>query len=93
MKTNTNESFSNEIYAEEEHKEEQELSAFTSAVTELYGPEQAGLAEEDWLDESDLADSPPFSIGRNWRAVSVAAGARLAKRVSAGTAEPNVAKA
>jgi hypothetical protein len=29
------------------------------AVTELCGPEQARLSAEDWLDESELIDSPP----------------------------------
>ena len=38
---------------------ERELSAFIRAVTELFGPEQAGLSTEDWLDESELMDGPP----------------------------------
>ena len=79
---NTYDAFSNPIYDEQEHKEEQELSAFASAVTQSYGPEQARISERDWLDESDLPDSPPFSTSRNWRAVTIAAEARLENRLS-----------
>ena len=79
---NTHDAFSNPIYDEQEHKEEQELSAFASAVMQLYGPEQARISERDWLDESDLLDSPPLSTSRNWRAVTIAAEARLENRLS-----------
>ena len=54
---NTEESFSNATYVDQMHIAEGELSAFISAVTQLFGPEQARLAAEDWLDESELADS------------------------------------
>lgn len=67
----------NSIYIEQEQREEQELSAFTYAVTQLFGQEQARLSERDWLDESDLIDSPPFSAVRNLRAVTIAALFRL----------------
>ena len=79
---NTKESFSNSIYADEMHMEESELSVFIGAVTELIGPEQAKLSAEDWLDESELMDSPPRSTSRDWRAVTVAASARLANRLT-----------
>ena len=59
---------------------ERELSAFIRAVTELFGPEQARLSTEDWLDESELVDIPPRAPSRDWRAVTVAASARLADR-------------
>ena len=74
--------FSSSIYADGMHMEEDELSRFISAVTESYGPEQARLSEKDWLDESDLVDSPPLSTDRNWRAVTIAASARLANRMA-----------
>ncbi len=61
---------------------ERELSAFISAVTQLFGPEEAKLSAEDWLDESELMDSPPLSTNRNWRAVTIAASARLAIRLA-----------
>ena len=79
---NPHESFSNSIYTEQEHVEEQELSAFTCEVTDHFGPEQAKLAERDWLDESELMDSPPLSTGHNWHAVTIAASARLENRMS-----------
>ena len=76
-------SFSNSVYDEQTHLAERELSAFIGAVTRLYGPEQARLSAEDWLNESDLMDSPPRSEDRNWRAVTIAASVRLAERVNA----------
>jgi hypothetical protein len=79
---NEHESFSDSVYAEQAHLAERELSAFLGAVTELYGPEQAKRSAEDWLDESELMDSPPRSESRDWRAVTIAASARLANRVS-----------
>jgi hypothetical protein len=75
---NEHESFSDSIYEEQTHLAERELSSFIAAVTELYGPEQARLSEKDWLDESELMDSPPVSTSREWRAVTIAASARLA---------------
>jgi hypothetical protein len=76
------ESFSNSIYEEQTYLAERELSSFIAGVTELYGPEQARLSEKDWLDESELMDSPPLSTNRRWRAVTIAASARLAGRLS-----------
>ncbi len=74
--------FSDLIFEEQTHLAERELFSFVAAVTELYGPEQATASTEDWLDESELADSPPRSEPRDWRAVTIAASARLAHRVS-----------
>ena len=55
----TEESFCNSTYEDHVHVAERELSAFISVVTELFGPEQTRLSTEDWLNESDLIDSPP----------------------------------
>jgi len=74
--------FENSIYADQMQLAERELAAFLGAVTELFGPEQAGLSADDWLDESELIGSPPRSTSRDWRAVTVAASARLANRLS-----------
>jgi hypothetical protein len=71
------------IFVEQEHVEERELSTFISAVTEMFGAEQGRLSERDWLDESDLMDSPPLCTSRGWRAVTIAASARLATRLNA----------
>ena len=79
---NERDSFSDSSYEEQTHIAERELSSFIAAVTELYGPQQAGLAAEDWLTESELMDTPPRSEARNWRAVTIAAAARLANRVN-----------
>lgn len=75
--------FSDSIYEEQMQLADRELSSFIAAVTELYGRQQAELAAEDWLDESDLMDGPPRSEERDWRAVTIAAAARLANRISA----------
>jgi hypothetical protein len=79
---NQHESFSDLIYEEQTHLAERELYSFVSAVTRLYGPEQATLSAQDWLDESELIDSPPLSTERNWRAVTIAASTRLADRLN-----------
>jgi hypothetical protein len=79
---NERDSFSDSIYEEQMRLAERELFSFLAAVTQLYGPEHAQLSAEDWLNESELIDSPPRSEARNWRAVTVAASARLANRVN-----------
>jgi hypothetical protein len=79
---NEDESLCDSIYEEQTHLAERELSSFISAVTELYGPEQARLSEKDWLDESELMDTQSSSTCPDWRTVTIAASARLANRVS-----------
>jgi hypothetical protein len=73
--------FSDLIYEEQTHLAESELSSFITAVKASYGPEQAELSAADWLEESELMDSPPRSETRDWRAVTIAAWARLADRI------------
>ena len=63
---------------------EHELSAFVAAVSELFGPEQARLSIEDWLTESDLINNSLPCTSEGWRRVTIAAAARLAKRVNVG---------
>jgi hypothetical protein len=62
---------------------ERELGSFISAVTELFGSEQARLAAEDWLDELALMEALPGLTSRDWRLITIAASARLANRVNA----------
>ena len=62
---------------------ERELGAFLSAVTELFGSEQARLAAEEWLDELLLMEALPGLTSRDWRLITIAASARLANRVNA----------
>jgi hypothetical protein len=80
----TKESFADSICKEQMQMAEREFSAFISAVKELRGPEQARLSAVDWLDESESMDSQPGSTSRDWRAVTIAASARLANRLNAG---------
>ena len=79
---NTKESFSDSICKKQTQMAEREFSAFISAVKELLGPEEARLSAVDWLDESELMDSQAGSTSRDWRAVTIAASARLANRVN-----------
>ncbi|HET6842856.1 MAG TPA: hypothetical protein VFK06_14445 [Candidatus Angelobacter sp.] len=81
---NTKESFSNSIFKEQMQVAKREFLAFISAVKELLGPEQAELSAVDWLDESELMDSQDGSARRDWRAVTIAASARLANRLNSG---------
>ncbi len=60
---------------------ERELSAFFSAVTELFGSEQAEPSAEDWLRELVSSNDVPASI-REWRTLTVSAAAQLASRVN-----------
>jgi len=73
----SNISFSNSIYLEQETREDEELSSFTRAVAEAFGSQAARLSEIDWLNEAESMDTPPLSVVRNWRAVSIAASFRL----------------
>jgi hypothetical protein len=60
---------------------ERELSAFFTAVKELYGSEQAEASVEDWLRELTASNGLPTSV-REWRALTIAAAAQLASRVT-----------
>jgi hypothetical protein len=79
---NSGELFDTSTYADQMHLAERELASFIGAVKELFGPAQARLSADDWLEEAELMDSPPLSTGRNWRAVTIAASARLANRLA-----------
>jgi len=81
--------FSDSIYEEQTHLAERELSSFIAAVKASYGPDQAQRSAEDWLEESELMDSPPRSEDRNWRAITIAASARLANRVNVSAVSPS----
>jgi hypothetical protein len=60
---------------------ERELSAFLSAVTELYGPEQTEASADDWLRELQAREDVPASA-REWRTLTIAAAAQLASRMT-----------
>ena len=78
-----NEPYKNEnsFCAELMIRAERELSAFSSAVAELFGPEQAALATKDWLLQLQVMTDLPASP-REWRVLSIEVSARLAKRVN-----------
>jgi len=61
---------------------ERELAAFVGAVTELCGPQRAGLAADVWLHELESLAALPGPTSRDWRRVTVAALARLASRLT-----------
>ena len=61
---------------------ERELSAFVTAVTELFGSEQAEASAEEWFRELMASDDFPATT-REWRTVTITAAAKLAIRVDA----------
>jgi hypothetical protein len=79
---NSQKTFCDSDYGADMDIAEHELFAFIAAVNQLFGPEEAKVSAEDWLDESELMDSPPQFASRNWRAVTIAASAKLANRMS-----------
>jgi hypothetical protein len=60
---------------------EKELAAFERAVKGLFGPEQARQSVDDWIKELDSLDWPTVGKVPDWRQITVAAAARLARRV------------
>lgn len=69
---------------------ERELGAFIKAVTDCFGPEQARLAAEDWLEEFDSKETLPGLGGYDWRSITIAAASRLATRVNAASRDTKV---
>jgi hypothetical protein len=59
---------------------ERELAAFASAVSELFGPEQASLSSAEWIDELESRDWPAGPGASDFRRITAAASARLAHR-------------
>ena len=80
---NESEPFPDSVYIDRACIAGRELSAFVKAVTQLFGPEQARVAAEDWLAKSELIGAQPRSTTRDWRSVTIAASARLATRIDA----------
>jgi len=62
---------------------EQELSAFMKAVTDSFGPKEAIIAADDWIQELDLRETLPGASEYDWRSMTIAAAARLAERFMA----------
>jgi len=60
---------------------ERELAAFFNAVKKLFGPKQAELAANDWLEELETTDALPVAV-REWRLITISAARRLASRLN-----------
>jgi hypothetical protein len=82
------ESFSTLSCTDQVDLAERELAAFTAAVAELFGAEQARVSAEDWLDELEFIDASPRSTRRDWRAITIAASVRLANRLNVALHHP-----
>jgi len=61
---------------------ERELAAYAREVEELFGPEQARLSIEDWMEELESIDWRNHVTVRDLRALTIAAAVRLAGRVN-----------
>lgn len=59
---------------------ERELSAFTTAVHQLFGPEQARRAADIWMEELEQTDWMSEAQAIDWRAATIAVAVRLAGR-------------
>ena len=56
---------------------ERELSAFITAVNQLFGAEQASQAGHIWIEELERTDWPSEAPIIDWRKVTIAAAGRL----------------
>jgi hypothetical protein len=56
---------------------ERGLSAFITAVRQLFGPEQARHAADNWMEELEQTDWTSEAQPIDWRGVTIAAAARL----------------
>jgi hypothetical protein len=59
---------------------ERELSAFVTAVHQLFGAEQSWQAGNIWIEELERADWPSEAPVIDWRKVTIAAARRLVDR-------------
>jgi hypothetical protein len=59
---------------------EWELSAYVTAVNQLFGAEQGRKATKTWLEELERTDWPSGASVIDWRKVTIAAAARLVRR-------------
>ena len=59
---------------------ERELSSFVAAVNQLFDAEHGRKATKNWIEELERADWPSGASVIDWRRVTIAAAARLARR-------------
>jgi len=67
---------------------EREVGAFMRTITELFGPEQARLAADDWINERESMDALLGVNERDWASAIVAAPAQLVRRLNADLDRP-----
>ena len=60
---------------------EREFSAFFAAVETLFGPKEAELSAEDWLNATEQVLGENQLTHRDWRTVTIVASSRLAHRM------------
>jgi hypothetical protein len=65
-----------------------DLAAFAHAVNEVFGSEHARQSVEDWIDELEQMDTPAAATTPGWRHVTIAAAARLARRIKPQESSP-----
>jgi hypothetical protein len=58
-----------------------ELAAFYQTVCSLYGPKEAGMAAQDWIEQLETMDWPADGAAPNWRHVTIGAADCLAFRI------------
>jgi hypothetical protein len=58
---------------------ERELSAFVTAVHQLFGPEQARYAADNWMEELEQTDWISEAQAIDWRAVTIVAAANACR--------------
>jgi hypothetical protein len=58
-----------------------ELAAFYHAVDSLYGPKEATMAAQDWIDQLEILDWPANGALPNWQRVTIGAANCLASRI------------
>jgi hypothetical protein len=59
---------------------ERELSAFVTAVNQLFDAEQGRKAAKSWIEQLERTDWPNGASAIDWREVTIAAAARLVRR-------------
>ena len=79
---NQSRSLFNSLYGDQLKVAERERSAFIAVVMAMFGPEQARLSAEDWLNATEEMFGPLEPTGQDWRRVTIVASARLACRLA-----------
>ena len=60
---------------------ERELAAFIGAINELFGPEEARVSADEWIEELLSINQSVGPGGPDWRRITIMASGRLAGRL------------